>query len=221
MLALTLLVASIAIADSLNPSTIAPALVFATGDRPGAALGGFTFGVFSVSFIGGIVLTFGPGEFLLSLVPHPDRDTRKLIELVGGVLLVLVAIGLWLGRERLAKRMPDREPSVRAAVALGAGIMAVELPTALPYFAAIAAIVGSGLSALDRVVLLLEFNVVFISPLLAVLTLRALAGERSERQLEQFGSWLTDTAPKVVAALLAVGGLGLIVFGGAGLATSG
>jgi hypothetical protein len=48
VLALVLLVASIALADSLNPTTIGPALLVATRDRPARALGGFTLGVFAV-----------------------------------------------------------------------------------------------------------------------------------------------------------------------------
>jgi cytochrome c biogenesis protein CcdA len=221
MVALLLLVASIALADSLNPSTIGPALLLAARDRPRAALAGFTFGVFAVSLAAGAVLTFGPGQFLLSLVPHPDRDTTRLIELVGGLVLVLLGAGLWLGRHKLAERSSARRPSGRSAIALGAGIMAIEIPTALPYFAAIVAITGSGLALANKIVLLLVFNVVFVSPLIAILGLRLLAGERAVRLLERLGAWLAGRAPIVLGAFLAAGGLALIGIGGIGLLTNG
>jgi cytochrome c biogenesis protein CcdA len=221
MLALLLLVASIAIADSLNPSTIGPSVLLATGPRPRVAVAGFTLGVFTVSLVGGLVLTFGPGQLLLSLVPHPDRDTRRLIELVGGIALVVLAAALWLGARLAGHRLAELQPRGRSAFLAGAGIMAVELPTALPYFAAIAAIVGSGVSMVAQAVLVLVFNVLFVAPLLAILGFLTVAGDRSTRQLRRFGGWLIRRAPQLLAVLLGVGGLVLVAIGGVGLATRG
>ena len=45
------LVVSIGLADSLNPSTIAPALYLATGEHPRTRVTEFTFGVFVVYFV--------------------------------------------------------------------------------------------------------------------------------------------------------------------------
>ena len=217
MLALLLLVTSIALADSLNPTTIGPALVLATRSHPARSIAGFIVGVFAVSLAGGLVLTFGPGEFLLSLVPHPDHDTRSIIAVAGGGLLALVGAGLLLHGDRIAERSGKRPPRGRSAVALGAGIMAVELPTAFPYFAAVAAIVGSGLSWPSRVVLLLVFNVVFVAPLAAILGLRLMAGEGATRRLERLGSWLTRRAPHLLGGFLVAGGLVLVGLGIRGL----
>ena len=59
---------------------------------------------------------------------------------------------------------------------LGASITAVELPTAFPYFAAIAAIVGAGLGPARELVLLFLFNVCFVLPLLAIIATLTFAG---------------------------------------------
>ena len=217
MLALFLLVASIALADSLNPSTIAPALLLAAGKQPARALAGFTLGVFATSFAFGALLTFGPGQFLLSLVPHPDRHTRRLIEVIAGVVLLAIPAAIWLGRHRIAKHARIPEPGGRSAMTLGAGIMAVELPTAVPYFAAIAAIVGSGFAVAIKVLLLTVFNVVLVLPLLAILAVRVLAGERAERTLSRLGDWLPSHAPLILSGLLAIVGVALIGVGGIGL----
>src|SRR3954447_9390294 len=50
VLALLGLVVSIALADSINPSTIVPALFLATGSRPRAAVTAFAAGVLVVAF---------------------------------------------------------------------------------------------------------------------------------------------------------------------------
>jgi len=49
------LVVSIGLADSMNPSTIAPALYLATGKAPLAELTKFTLGVAGAGFLGGEV----------------------------------------------------------------------------------------------------------------------------------------------------------------------
>jgi cytochrome c biogenesis protein CcdA len=220
VLAVLLLVASIALVDSLNPTTVGPALVLATGKHPARALAGFTLGVFAVSFAGGLLLTFGPGEFLLSLVPHPGHDARSIVELGGGALLVAIGAGLIFHGARIAERSRARRPGGRSALVLGAGIMALELPTALPYFAAIAAIVGSGLAWPQRLLLVLAFNLVFIAPLVAILALRLMAGAGATRVLDRIGKWLTRRAPLLLGGFLVVCGLVLIVLGVVGLTTA-
>src|SRR5436305_30469 len=131
------LVLSIGLADSLNPTTIAPALYLATGEHPRARVTEFTLGVFAVYLVGGAAIALGPGQLLLALVPKPNHHTRYLIELIAGIALLVSAALLWHNRARLAERkMPDVSTKGRSSAILGATITAVELPTAFPYFAA-------------------------------------------------------------------------------------
>ena len=60
-------------ADSLNPTTVGPALYLATLRRRIWRVTLFTTGVFSVNLAVGLVLTIGPGRLLLGLVPNPQR----------------------------------------------------------------------------------------------------------------------------------------------------
>ena len=62
--ALALLVLSVAALDSLNPSTLGPAVVLALGEHPARRLAAFTAGVFLVSTAGGLVLLFALGRLL-------------------------------------------------------------------------------------------------------------------------------------------------------------
>jgi hypothetical protein len=61
LFALAVLVASIGAADSVNPSTVGPALLLATGEKPGPAVAGFSAGVFVVPFAFGVLVVLGPG----------------------------------------------------------------------------------------------------------------------------------------------------------------
>src|ERR1700730_14179995 len=176
----------IAVVDSANPSTIAPALYLAAGKGAVRSLFGFIAGVLSVYFLGGLAIVLGPGQALLALIPRPGLETRHLIELCLGAGLLVLAGVLWFGRKRVGRDLArDEDRFDRSSFLVGAGISLVELPTAFPYFAAVAAIVGSGKSAIAQIFALVAYNAVFVAPLLAILAVRLLARERGQRWLER------------------------------------
>jgi cytochrome c biogenesis protein CcdA len=218
--ALAVLVASIGFADSLNPSTIAPVLLLASGRRGGVRVAAFTVGAFVVSLLGGLLIVLGPGQLLLDALPHPGRHAKSIALVIGGAILVVLATGIWVGRRHLAERIGAAgagSRGARSAFLLGAGIMAVELPTAVPYFGAIAAILASRVSVGEQVVLLLLFNVAFVTPLLAILVVRTVAGERAAAAMEAFGVWMRRHAAALVAGLLGLAGTACAAVGLAGL----
>jgi cytochrome c biogenesis protein CcdA len=220
MLGLLLVVASIAVFDSLNPSTIGPALYLATTRRGPRTVGAFALGVFVVSFAGGLVLALGPGQLLLSLVPRPKPTTKHWIELAAGAIVLVFAGATWATRRRISERLtrPPAAGKGRSAAALGGAIMAVELPTAFPYFGAIAAIVGSDAAVPAQVGLLLVFNAVFVSPLLALMVLSAFARERSGPLLELAQDHLRRHGAILLAIVALAVGVALVAVGAIGLA---
>jgi cytochrome c biogenesis protein CcdA len=213
---LTLLVASIAVADSINPSTVVPGLWVAS--TPRSHLGSFTFGVFAMYLVGGLVLVFGPGPVLISEL-HQIRGTfEHALEAAGGVIVLAVALQLWRARgsERIA-RLPRPASSRSSAFALGAGIMAVELPTAFMYFGAISAVLASHRVAAVELSLLVVYNVVFVAPLVAILAIRQVAGERAQRWLASVWERAIGFAQLMLAGLTGAGGAALLIIGVTGL----
>ena len=219
MLRLMGLVVSIGMADSFNPTTIAPALYLATG-RPRAPAGSPNSRWGCSRLLGrGRAVALGPGQLLLSLVPHPRPYARHIVEIVVGVASGRGAPVLWRHRRRLSDRDPPTvEPATtdRAAL-LGATITAVELPTAFPYFAAIAAIVGSGLEPGRQMILLLIFNVCFILPLLVIIATLWFGGPRAELVLSTVRNFLQRRWPVVLSGLLMLAGVFIIALGITGL----
>jgi cytochrome c biogenesis protein CcdA len=144
MLKILVLVVTVALGDSLNPSTIGPAIFIASGARARLAVLEFTLAVFVVHFAGGAILLLGPGHLLLSLVNKLAPTTRDALELAAGLALLLAGTVIWNQRHRLAQRkLPSPSPKRKSSIRLGATIIAIELPTAFPYFAAITAILGA------------------------------------------------------------------------------
>jgi cytochrome c biogenesis protein CcdA len=222
MLRLLGLMISIGLADSINPTTIAPALYLASaGKRPRRQVTEFTASVFVVYLIGGALIVIGPGQIIRDAVSdvHVQRTIRHVGEIVAGVILVGAAAILWRRRARLVRRgLPQSDPEGRSSALLGAGITAVELPTAFPYFAAIAAILGSSLGALRQLMLLVVFNVCFVLPLIAILLTLMFAGDGAERILARGRGFLERRWPHVIAGLILVIGLLAIAAGVTGLA---
>jgi cytochrome c biogenesis protein CcdA len=211
-------VISVGLADSLNPSTVGPALFLATAHQGAWRVAQFTIGVFSVTVAGGLLLTIGPGRLLLGLVPHPQGTVRHVVELAAGVVLLAAAIALWVGRRTLARReLPGRGSGGGSALIAGASLAAIELPTAAPYLAVIAATVASTASVPQELALLLLYNVAFVLPLLAIIIAMLVAGERADPLLRRAGAWLQRRWPVVLAGLLLFVGSVLTVLGGSGL----
>jgi cytochrome c biogenesis protein CcdA len=221
MLRLVGIVMSIGLADSLNPSTIAPALYLATGDRARGRVAEFTVAVFAVYFLGGAAIAVGAGQLIRPLLPHPRHHIADIVEIAVGAAMMAAAAMLWRHRERLSLRdPPDFDPHGKSSWVLGASITGVELPTAFPYFAAIAAIVGSGLGPLRDLFLLVLFNLCFVSPLLAILAVLTFAGERSDQVLSGARGLLQRHWPTVLAGLALVAGVFVVTLGLTGLAAS-
>jgi cytochrome c biogenesis protein CcdA len=221
MIRLIGLAISVGLADSLNPTTIAPALYLATGPAPAARakVVEFTAAVFIVYLLGGIVIALGPGQLLISAIPHPGRHLRWIIEMVVGGTLIVAAVYLWRRRKKLAERpLPTVDAEGKSSALLGATITAIELPTAFPYFAVIAAIVAADLDFPRSVLCLLVFNLCFIAPLVGIWAVLRFAPDRSEHLLGRARDSMEQRWPVLLACVLALAGVFAVWLGATGLA---
>ena len=215
------LVVSIGLVDSLNPSTIGPALYLAHSDRPRLRVAEFTASVFVVYLAGGTLIALGPGQLIRSALPHAHATPRHIAEIVAGVLLIVGAVIVWRSRDRIVQRGFPQPRGRKSSMLMGATIMALELPTAFPYFAAIAAIVGAGLNFGNSFGLLVVFNLCFIVPLLGVLLILTVAGPRSERLLGSGRQFLERRWPHILAILIMLVGVLALLDGATGLLATG
>lgn len=217
MLRLIGLVVSIGLADSVNPTTIGPALYLAAGERGRGRVAAFTLAVFIVYLLGGAAIALGPGQLVLSAV-HPGRLATHILEIAAGAAMLALAGVLWWHRHRLSRHEPPTtNPDGRSSAILGATITAVELPTAFPYFAAVAAIVGSGFDTTRQLVLLVMFNVCFVLPLIGIVVLLAVAGDGAAAILFRARARMQARWPAVLAGLALLAGVFVVLLGVTGL----
>jgi cytochrome c biogenesis protein CcdA len=212
---LAVAVVAIALADCINPSLIGGELFVAAGRHPRQQTIAFTVAAWTVTFVIGLALALGLGDLILALVPKPGRTVKYGLITAAGFVLMIGAAVVWIRRRSLmsAEASDDRHESHQPAALMGAGIAGLELLTAFPYFAAIAMIVGSGVSDAGKLFLLTLYCVIYTLPLIAIAILIAVMGKRAERMLGPVGDWLSAHWPAVVAPLTAAFGIGVLAFG--------
>lgn len=215
MLKLAIAVVAIALADCINPSLIAGELLLATGPQPRRRTAVFTLTAWTVTFVVGVAFALGLGDLILALLPKPGPTVKYALIAAGGFVLVVGGTVVWVRRRALASDDPEeaRHTASGSPAVVGATIAGLELLTAFPYFAAIAMIVGSGVTNPEKVALLALYCIVYTLPLIAIAAFFAVMGERAEDMLRPVGDWLFLNWPVVVGPLTAVLGFGVLVYG--------
>lgn len=216
MVGLALAVVAIALPDSLNPSLIVAAAYLALGSHPVRRPLVFTITTFVVTLAGGLAIALGLGDLILSLLPKLSHTAKWDVITVVGVLVMCGGAVIWWRRGALAGDPGDRgreHDEGSSAVLLGAGIAGVELLTAFPYFAVIAMLLGSSVSGPSKISLLVLYNLIYVLPLIAIVVIRAVMGEKGAELLLPISNWIQTHWPMVVAPVAVVAGAGITVFG--------
>jgi cytochrome c biogenesis protein CcdA len=174
--------------------------------------------VASVNLIGGVALLLGPGRLVRHAVPDVGDQTVHLLEVGFGACALVAAVVAWLTRARL-RRWSARSARVggRGAFVSGGVLAALELPTAVPYLAAIAAVEEARVGVVTAIALLALFNLAFVAPLLVIALLSRVWGERMAARAEHVRTRFLTHVGGVLALLLLLLGLALIGVGAYGL----
>jgi hypothetical protein len=214
VLKLAFTVVAIALPDCINPSLIGGELFVAMGSHPRRRSVVFTLGALAVTFGFGLAFALGLGDLILSFVPKPGATVKYALITAAGTALVAGGTVIWIRRDALAGSTQAADQRSHGSPALiGAGLAGFELLTAFPYFAAIALIIGSGVSDAGKLFLLLLYCVVYTLPLIAIAVAFAVMGERAEAVLRPVGDWLFSHWPVIVAPLTLLIGFAVLAVG--------
>ncbi|WP_229055062.1 GAP family protein [Aeromicrobium sp. Leaf350] len=151
----------------------------------------------------GVVLLLVGESLTPVLADVGDLEALRGVQL--GIGLVLLAssfssavVGRFSGRALLWRdRLRDGEGAGRSIAGTATVAVAVEVPTMLPYLAAIGILAASDLALAAQVGLVGGYAVVMILPALVLAGARAAASSRVEAPLRRLDDWLTRQAEEM------------------------
>jgi len=187
-------IAGIALVDSLNPTAIALQLLLLSTPGASARSAAFILGVFAGNYAGGLILVLGVNRFFGARL----RDVAALhdgIQAIIGVLLVVA--GIFACRFASPKKSRRAPPGPWQSFLMGIAEMALELPTAFPYLAAVGLIVRESPPLPATLGILLIYNILFVLPLWVLLLIyKRLPGRKAPwmtKLRKRFRRWLPRT----------------------------
>ena len=144
------------------------------------------------------------------------RDAWRALK-PGGALFLIGHDRLTRPKERGADEKRQRTRRGGSAFIFGAGLALAELPTAFPYFAALAAIEAADVSVPAEAALVVVFNLLFLLPVFLIAGLIAVFPSIGESLVEPIRRWMSRHWPQVLATVLGTGGAILVIVGARGL----
>ncbi len=221
MAELVMVLTPIALLDSTSiiPLCIVILVILLGGPSPLFRSTALLAGIIVTNLVCGLLVLFGLQSVFdainaYALKVWQDPNTEELIFqiLIG---LVLCVLGLRIARARKQQTEKTAPTGMKASQAFlaGATMTIVGLPGAVPYLAAIDLILRSDQTTRQEVMVLVVYNIVFVSPLAAIVALRLVLGERSQRLLHSIRGFFDRWGQRLIVCLMLVLGALLILDG--------
>jgi cytochrome c biogenesis protein CcdA len=215
----SLTIIGLGIADALNPFSIAAMAFLLTTDKPFERGATFIIGTLLVYFPGGIALMQGWTAVLKSILPSLPAWVLPAAYIISAIVCFGFAFYFFMqGRSKDGKlKTTPSNLSLMATLIFAIASTLSDLPTALPYFAAVNAISAASSGLVHELLFLTLYNLIYISPLIVMLMIRAWAGAKAQASLEivrRAVDWsfvhLLPPISALLGAYLFAKGLGLI-----------
>ena len=221
MVELLIVLTPIGLLDSTSmiPMCIVILVVLLAGPRPLLRSSALIVGIFVIYVASGLLIFLGLqsvfdeiSAYTLRLWQNPETEELIFQAVIGAVLL---AFGVRIATARKSRTEKPVASDMTAAQAFlaGAGLMIVGLPGAVPYFAAIDLILRAEVTLLQRMLAFGYYNFVFVTPLVAIVALRLILGERSTGILDAVKRFFDSWGQRLIVALLLILGVVLLVDG--------
>ena len=204
---------------SMIPISIVILLVLLSGQGPLRSSSALIAGIFITYVASGLLILFGLqsvfdeiSAYTLRLWKHPETEELVFQAVIGAVLC---AFGLRIAAARKSRTEKPVASDMTGAQALiaGAGLVIIGLPGAVPYLAAIDLMIRAEVSLLQRMLAFGYYNIMFVTPLVAIVALRLILGERSTGILDAVKRFFDSWGQRLIVALLLMLGVVLLVDG--------
>lgn len=205
----------LALLDSVNPSAIVVTLYLlsTSGSRALSQVGVYVAAVFSTYLMLGVTMLLGIESLLPSLGRAFSGPTGLVVQSLVGLALLAYSLTAKSGPRPAPVVAKPSAGSYAALAMLGVTVTAMELPTALPYLAAIGLISSAELPLPAWAPLLVVYNLIFVLPPIALLAGHLLLRERLAASYASFQQRLETGARETGLWVAGLVGWGLLVTG--------
>ena len=200
---------ALAVVDSINPSAIVVTLYLLSGGRGPAQIAVYVAAIFLTYLTLGVMMMSGIGAVLPSLGTIGSSRLGIIVQGLVGLAMLVYAIRA----PRTAKWAPPVEPrsSSYAALALvGVTVTTMELPTAVPYFGAIALLTSADLPMAQWLPLLVLYNAIFVLPPVLLVMGHVVFGKRLDARYADIRERLQAGARDTMLWIVGLVGGGLL-----------
>ena len=201
---------ALALVDSINPSAIVVTLYLLSGGRAPAQIVVYVAAIFLTYLTLGVMMMSGIDALLPSLETVGSGRLGLIVQGLIGLALLLYAIRA----PATAKAAPRVEPSANSYAALallGVTVTTMELPTAVPYFGAIALLTTADLPIARWLPLLVLYNAIFVLPPVLLLVGHIIFGGRLDARYSDLRERLQAGARETMLWIFGLVGGGLLV----------
>jgi len=195
-----------------------PMIMLLSSQRPVLLGASFIVGTFVTYFAMSVLVFMGMDSLVDSAsawftrwMENPRTLCLYVQIAIGAVMLVIAITMMQSGR-----KPPERQPksvSPTGVFAFAAILVVVGIPGAIPLFAAVDLLIRAEIPDITAVWALLYYNVIFVLPLVAMVVIRVVMGERSNRVFEAISNFLSDWGKRLVIIVLLVLGLVMVADG--------
>lgn len=203
---------ALALVDSINPSAIVVTLFLLSRGRVPAQVVVYVAAIFLTYLTLGTLLMLGIDGLLLSLSPASGGRVALIAQIFIGLAMLLYAI-------RAPKtaapslRVEPRATTYAALALLGVTVTTMELPTAMPYFGAIALLTSADLPVARWLPLLVVYNAIFVLPPVVLLVGHLAFGSQVDARYADLRKRLEAGARETMLWIFGFVGGGLFLWG--------
>jgi cytochrome c biogenesis protein CcdA len=201
---------ALALVDSINPSAIVVTLYLLARERATAQVGVYIAAIFLTYLALGAMMMSGIDALLPSARTAGGGRIGIIVQGAIGLAMLLYAFRA----PTTAGSPPPVEPCARtfaALAVLGVMVTAMELPTAVPYFGAIALLTTADLPPSRWLPLLVLYNAIFVLPPVLLLLGHITFGRRLDARYSRLRERLQAGARETMLWILGLVGGGLLV----------
>jgi cytochrome c biogenesis protein CcdA len=203
---------ALALVDSINPSAIVVTLYLLSRGRVAAQVLMYVAAIFLTYLALGVMLMLGLDALLLSLRSTGGGRLGYIVQSLIGLAMLVYAIRAPT-TVKSAPRVEPRASTYAALALLGVTVTTMELPTAVPYFGAIAVLTAADLPMAGWLPLLVVYNLIFVLPPVLLLVGHIVLGSRLDGRYANLRERLQAGARETMLWIFGFVGGGLFVWG--------